>query len=128
MKNLFVCLTVSILLLSTSNLFAQEKKEWKEMHAFHAVMSKTFHPAEEGNLKPTKDSATVLVAKAKAWQSSTVPQGYNAKVTAPILKQLVAKLTAIKEAVAAKKSDDELKKLMTEAHEIFHEIMEKCKK
>jgi hypothetical protein len=114
------------LVIASLTINAQQA-DWKEMHAFHAVMSKTFHPAEEGNLKPTKDSATVLVAKAKAWQSSTVPQGYNAKVTAPILKQLVAKLTTVKEAVAAKKTDDELKKLMTEAHEIFHEITEKCK-
>lgn len=100
---------------------------WKEMHDFHAVMSKTFHPAEENNLQPTKDSAAVLLAKAKAWQSSAVPKGYNAAVAAPILKQLVAECDAINKAVAAKKTDTELKQLITKAHETFHELTEKCR-
>jgi hypothetical protein len=128
MKSRILYLMAAIIFFIATNVSAQEKKDWKEMHNFHAVMSKTFHPAEEGKLQPLKDSATLLLAKAKAWQQSTVPQGYNAKVTAPILKQLVTKCTELQKAVAAKKDDKTLTKLITEAHEIFHEIMEKCQK
>ncbi len=120
-------LVSALVLVVTMTAFAQKKADWKEMHAFHGVMSKTFHPAEEGNLQPTRDSATVLLAKAKAWQSSAVPTGFNAKVTKPILKELVAECVAITKAVKAKKNDEELKGLITKAHEIFHEIMEKCR-
>jgi len=105
---------------------AQEKQEWKEMHAFHAIMSKTFHPSESNNLQPLKDNASILLAAAKTWKRSEVPKGYNAKVTAPILVSLVSKCKEVEKAVKRNMSDKKLKKLITEAHDIFHEIMEKC--
>jgi hypothetical protein len=121
MKKIFT----AILIMMATLTFAQ-KVNWKEMHDFHAVIGKTFHPAEENNLKPTKDSAAVLLQKAKLWQASVVPNGYNAAITKPILKQLVASCTAVQKAVQQKKSDAELKTLITKTHDIFHEIMEKC--
>lgn len=105
--------------------FAQQA-EWKQMEAFHTVMSKSFHPAEEGNLKPVKENATALVTKAKEWQASAVPAGYKADVAKPILKQLVADCAALEAAVKVKKSDKELTAMITKAHETFHEIKEKC--
>lgn len=105
-----------------------QKENWKEMHDFHAVMSKTFHPAEDNNLKPARDNASELLVKAKTWQHSTVPSGYDAVMIKPILKELVADCMAIEDAVKQKKSDSELKNLVIKAHETFHEIMEKCKK
>ena len=107
-KKIVVFSMLLLTMLSTS--FAQQKKEWKEMKSFHTIMAKTFHPTEEGNVQPLKDSVDILVAKAKQWQSSQVPEGYNAKTTKPILKKLVKQCTTIKKAVAAKKSDEELKK------------------
>jgi hypothetical protein len=106
--------------------FAQQA-DWKQMHDFHGVMSKTFHPAEEGNLKPLKENIAELVAKAKTWQSSDVPKGYDAAVAKPILKTLVANCQTVEAAIKAKKSDKELTTLITKTHDTFHEIMEKCK-
>jgi soluble cytochrome b562 len=104
-----------------------QKDNWKEMHAFHGVMSSTFHPAEEGNLKPTRTNAKELAEKAKSWKNSKVPNGYNGKVVSPILDQLVKATADIEKAVKEKKTDAELKKMITKAHEIFHEIAEKCR-
>lgn len=111
----------------TVNAQETKKANWKEMHDFHGVMSKTFHPAEENNLQPVKDHAGDLVMKAKAWQLSKAPEGYNGKITAPILKTLVAQCEAIQAAVKAKKADKDLKEMITKAHDTFHEIMEKCR-
>ena len=118
----------AVLLLFTTFSFAQTKTNWKEMHDFHAVMSKTFHPAEENNLQPLKESAGELTVMAKTWRSSIVPEGYNGNITKPILGKLVKQCAAIQTAVKKKKSDADLKKMITEAHDIFHEIMEKCRK
>ena len=112
-------------LLSVAS-FAQQA-EWKQMKDFHGVMSKTFHPAEEGNLQPAKTNAAELVAKAKSWQTSVVPAGYDAKIASPILKKLVASCSALQAGVKANKSDKELTTLITAAHENFHELTEKCK-
>jgi hypothetical protein len=119
-------ITIVASIIICGSLIAQ-KANWQEMHNFHKVMGKTFHSAEENNLQPLKDSATALVLKAKAWQQSKTPSGYNETVTKPILKKLVAKCNQVQKAVAAKKDDKTLVKLITEAHDIFHEIMEKCR-
>ena len=124
MKQVILAL-ISVMTFITVNA---QKQNWNEMHDFHAVMSKTFHPAEENNLQPAKDNATELLAKAKTWQNSVVPSGYDAAAIKPVLKDLVADCMAIEEAVKQKKPDSELKKLVIKSHETFHEIMEKCKK
>lgn len=116
----------SLLLLIALSTFAQ-KTEWKELHSFHAVMSKTFHPAEENNLKPLRDSASLLLERAKIWQQAPIPSGFDAKLTKTSLVKLVADCEAVVKAVKANKSDEELKKLITKTHDTFHEIMEKCR-
>jgi predicted outer membrane protein len=122
MKQLFLFFVAAVLSVTS---FAQQAA-WKQMEDFHSVMSKTFHPAEEGNLKPTKDNAATLTAKAKAWETAPVPKGYDATIAKPILKKLVASCEAIEAGIKAKKSDKELTALITKAHEDFHEIKEKC--
>jgi predicted outer membrane protein len=122
MKQLFLFFVAAILSVAS---YAQQAK-WQQMEDFHSVMSKTFHPAEEGNLKPTKDNAATLTAKAKAWESAPIPKGYDAAIAKPILKKLVTSCEAIEAGVKAKKSDKELTALITKAHDDFHEIKEKC--
>jgi len=123
MKNLILTFFA---VLSFAFSFAQTP-EWKEMHEFHTIMSATFHPAEENNLKPCKENAKVLLTKARAWEKAQVPVGYNASLAKPILKQLVQDCKALTEAVKTKKSDKELKALITKAHDTFHQFAEKCK-
>lgn len=111
----------------TFSAMAQEKAKWMEMEDFHTVMSTTFHPAEEDNLQPLKEKAGDLLGGAKTWQKSVVPVGFKADVTKPILKRLVKECSKIKKAVESKKPDLELKAMITKAHDVFHEIMEKCR-
>jgi hypothetical protein len=107
---------------------AQDKKaQWPEMVAFHEVMAGTFHPAEKGDLKPLREKAGMLLDKAEAWKKSAVPQGYKPSQTSDTLKRLVKQCKAIKKAVKKQKTDKELTDLITQAHEVFHEIMEKCR-
>lgn len=125
MKKLKLCLMMLFFSLATLPVFSQQAK-WNEMEDFHSVMSVTFHPAEENNLKPLKEKAVDLVSKAKTWQKATAPEGYNGTVTKPILKKLVKQCKLIDEAVKMNKSDEELKTMIIKAHDIFHEIKEKC--
>lgn len=126
MKTILSSILGLVLLLGNFNAIAHEKSEWKEMKEFHTVMSKTFHSSEDNNLQPLKDMAADLAAKAKAWRASTPPADWDAKKVAPVLAKLEDKCKAIEEAVKAKKSDAELKKMIAEAHDVFHEIVEKC--
>ena len=67
----------AIIALSTTFAIAQNKAEWKELKDFHTVMSQTFHPAEEGNLKPIRERSAEMVKAAEAWKKSAIPADYK---------------------------------------------------
>lgn len=118
---------ICLLLALPFAVMAQEKTDWKEMKAFHGLMSTSFHPAEEGNFKPLKAKSDSLLTAAKLWKASAVPAGYKPKETAETLGKLVKQLSEVNQAVKSKKDDAALKAMITEAHDIFHSIAEKCK-
>lgn len=123
MKKILLCLVMALPFAVT----AQEKSDWKEMNNFHTLMSTSFHPSEEGNLKPVKAKADSLVIAAKLWKASKVPTGYKPKETSETLTKLVKQLGELNTAVKAGKNDATLKVMIKEAHEIFHDIVEKCR-
>lgn len=118
---------MAILCLLTTLLLCAQKNEWKQMEDFHTVMSKSYHPVEEGNFQPVKDNVDALVQNAQAWQASAIPSGYNKKLVKQKLDKLVNDCKAVKEAIAQQKNNADLKRLLTAAHKTFHEIMEKGK-
>ena len=110
--------------------FAQEKKSpsWPELKKFHSYMSSTFHPAEEGDLKPVRVKADSMLIAAKVWQASKIPSNYKPVETKETLEKLVAQLATLKEAVDGNADDEKLKTMITDAHDIFHKIVGECKK
>lgn len=127
MKSIFT----AILLIAVGPLacFSQkEKPSWPEMKTFHSYMASSFHPAEEGNLAPLKAKADSLYIAATQWSETAIPSNFKPVETKAELTKLVAQCTIVKDAVAAKKDDKELTRLITEAHEIFHKIVGECRK
>ena len=125
-----VRLVVIMLVMIPAISFAQTGKsaEWPELTAFHSLMAKTFHPAEDGNFAPLKDKADSLLNAAMKWFSSAIPDNYKATETKAELKKLVVQCNNIAGAVKANADDMKLKVLITDAHEIFHKIAGECKK
>ncbi|CAN5728063.1 hypothetical protein BH11BAC4_BH11BAC4_23420 [soil metagenome] len=125
-----VRLAVIMLALIPALSFAQTAKPapWPELKAFHELMSKSFHPVEEGNYAPLKANADSLLIAAKAWKASTIPADYKPEETKATLDKLVKELNVLAGAVRAKAADEKLKVLITDAHDIFHKIVGECKK
>jgi len=122
-------LTALALLLTATSIFAQSSKAtWAEMKNFHHFMSTTFHPSEEGNLTPLREKADSMLIAAKQWQVSPIPANYKTEETKKALTKLVKQCTLIKKAVAKKATDNVLKKQISDAHDIFHTIVEECRK
>ena len=113
----------------TSFALAQTGKPvWKEMKAFHAIMSPVFHPADEGNFTPLKTKSDSLLLIAKNWYASPIPADFKPKETKETLAQLVKELTIVDEAVKAGTDNKQLMKLLTIAHDTFHKVAGECKK
>jgi hypothetical protein len=124
-----VRLVVIMLAMLPAISFAQDNKAgWPEMKAFHALMSATFHPTEEGNFAPLKEKTDSLLMAVKAWQASVIPADYKPEETKATLEKLVMKLNLLSGAVKANADNSKLKVIITDAHEIFHKIVGECKK
>jgi putative intracellular protease/amidase len=99
---------------------------WPALDEYHTIMSKTFHPAEEGNLEPLKMNAKLLAEKAKLLKQSVIPESLNK----PGLKELVVKLekesAALANMVSSGKTIAKQKDALVALHKRFHEIMGKC--
>jgi hypothetical protein len=69
-----------------------------------------------------------MVDKAVAWKSSEAPEGYDKKAVNSPLKKLVKGSKEIDKMVKANAADKELVSKLTALHDVFHEIMDKCRK
>ncbi|MCB9182971.1 MAG: hypothetical protein H6591_03560 [Flavobacteriales bacterium] len=127
-QNLKSYLLLSLALLAFNRVCAQEKKAWSELSAFHTVMSQTFHPAEEGDLKPIRERSGELVEKAVAWQNSPIPTEYaDVKGIEKSLAALVEGSKALDEAIKAGAKDEAIIRDLSALHDVFHTIVGLCR-
>jgi hypothetical protein len=126
MKRIFF-LAISIMFCFTLNAQSKPNIEWKEVDAYHDIMSPIFHSAEKGNFKTSRDSSSLLLDKAKLLKAGQIPKGLPSSELKPLTKRLVIESSAINEAVKSNIKDAELMPLLVKAHNTFHEIIEKYK-
>lgn len=127
MKKIVVMLLAMVVVSITA--IAQSVNDWAELKQFHGVMSQTFHPAEEGNLKPIKERSAEMLEKARALNKSKVPASFDK----PEVKAAVADLEKGAEALhkliqSGKATDVEIKAKLSALHDVFHKIVGLCNK
>lgn len=122
-KVLFILLSF----IFTTTLFAQKEEAiaWKELKDFHDMVSPIYHNAEKGNYATVRDSSKLLLKRAQTLNKASLPEGLNKTTFQPLTEKLVADTKEVNEAVKAKKTDAEIKPLLHQVHEDFHEILEK---
>jgi hypothetical protein len=107
---------------------ASKLEEWAEMEIFHNVMAETFHPMEDGEMKPILTRAQEMADKAKAWQNSTPPARYEPVKDSVnfYLAKLVSESQALADMVAKKAKEDDIKKNLTALHDRYHTVSDFC--
>lgn len=122
---LFCCFALlAIQQVSAQSIF----DKWNELKTFHGVMSQTFHPAEEGNLKPIKTRSGEMAEKANVLANSVIPAEFKTEKIQKAVKKLQKDSKALDKLVKNKKStDEEIKKALASLHDVFHEIVGLCK-
>ena len=128
MKHLSLMMMGVFLISAISFAQTAKKIEWKEMKAFHEIMSAVYHPTEEGNFAPLKEKANELSKTAKIWRDSKVPSELMAEQTKAMLNKLLAKCREIANAVQVNTPNSQLKVMIVAAHDMFHKIVVECEK
>ena len=124
MKKLLLVVVCSCL----SNLTSAQSKfdSWAELKTFHTVMSQTFHPSEEGDLKPIRARAVELHEKSVALAKSKVPTQFDNDEIRKSVINLEKGCDELKTLVAKKGTDADVTKKLSDVHDVFHTIVEKC--
>ena len=91
------------------------------------MMAETFHPSEEGNLKPIRERSGEFLAKAKALQSGKIPGSFNTPEIKKSIDDLVKGSTALNQMVVNKADDKSITKKLGELHDVFHTIQGLCR-
>ena len=104
-----------------------EKETWTELNEFHAVMAQTFHPSEEGNLKPIRERSGEFLEKAKALQSGRIPESFNTPEIKKAINELVSGSETLNQMVIKKVDDKTITKKLGELHDVFHTIQGLCR-
>ena len=126
-KTLSIVWALALFVLISFSVSAQDKKPaWPQMSAYHQVMSTTFHPAEEGNLKPIKERSGELATKADEWRKSTPPKEFAKEGLKEKLEMLYTESKALDKMVKSGAKDADITKSLTALHDRFHEIVGMC--
>jgi len=99
---------------------------WPEIKAFQKVMSQTFHPSEEGNLKPIKERSAEMFQKATALKTAKIPVEFNKKEITTAVNKLVKDSKALDKLVKSNASDEKITKALNGLHDVFHNIVGLC--
>ena len=102
-----------------------DDKEWKQMDAFHMIVTEAFHPYNDStNIEPAKQLAEKLVSEAKKLAASPLPEQINNEVMKEKLNQLEADVRSFAALVQGDASDEEIGASLTALHSSFHSVME----
>lgn len=120
-------LAVALLFFVAVPMSAQSTLEkWPAMKAFHEVMSRSFHPTEENNFEPLRAFSQTLADKAMELSTKEVPREIKTEQLMKTITRLQVKANEVNKLVKSNASNEALKKSITEAHDIYHEIVGMC--
>lgn len=113
--------------LTSELLLRIEKDTWTTLKDFHKVMAQTFHPAEEGDLKPIRERSGEMLEKAKMLQTGPIPASFDKMEIKKAIADLVKGAEGLHKTASKKKSKDaDLVKQLTALHDVFHTIQGLC--
>lgn len=103
-----------------------ETSGWKQLDAFHKLLQDTWHPAQNGDLKPARAKAAEFVAGAETWAKSKGPAKCDNEMARKAIPGVVSDAKAFGNAVAGSASDDAVKAALKKAHDAFEMVAMPC--
>jgi hypothetical protein len=127
MRRVFM-LFVAVMFLGIASYGQGTFDQWPEMKTFHNTLSQTFHPAEEGDLKPIKTRSHELYANCKLINASHLPLMYDKEEIVTTLKRLEQETDKLNALIVIQEQSATIMKQLNIVHNTFHEIVGMCKK
>jgi len=101
-------------------------ERWPQIKAYHELMTKTYHPAESGDLEPIRTHSELLVQKAEALTVENMPKEFRNPKTIETLLVLKKQTKVVNDLVLEQAADHEITKALSALHDTFHKIVTMC--
>lgn len=124
--NRSILLFVSLFVITICKAQAPISK-WPDLKNFHEVISKTFHPSQEGHMEPIKQNSALLYEKSKLLATNKIPAEFDKPEVKKATKDLLATCKKVNDLVKSKGAEADIKKELVAAHDQFHKILELAK-
>jgi hypothetical protein len=122
-KSLFAFATFFALNLASAQSITDK---WPQIKAYQELISKTYHPAEQGNLEPIKNNSSLLLEKAEALTVESIPKEFRNPNVLQTMLYLKTQTKILNDLVQKKASDEDISQAIKKLHEIFHKIVGLC--
>lgn len=99
---------------------------WPALGEFHKVMAQTFHPMEDGDLKPIRNRSGEMAQKAAALKKSKIPAEFNRPEIRQALADLQRDSKKLNKQIKKGATDEAVTKALTGLHDTFHKIVGLC--
>ena len=120
MKNSILTITFALFALVS---FAQKGQGWEDLENMKTVMKQTFPPMMKNNdLTAAKQNAAELYDKAVALENGKKPRAFRTAAMAEKFAAIRANAKEMKDLVASKASDEDIKNSLVSFHAAFAEI------
>ena len=126
MKKITSIAVIALFFAMTTGSAQSVGDKWPAIKNFHEVMSKSFHPTEEGNFAPLRANSESLMNKAFDLTRIETPKEFKTSSMMAIVEKLQREVREINRLVIVQASDDALKTAIIQAHDTFHEIVGLC--
>ncbi|MES2543700.1 MAG: hypothetical protein V4548_02360 [Bacteroidota bacterium] len=127
MKYIKTLLILAVLFTANTTSAQSVFEKWPSIAAFHEVIAQTFHPAEEGNLKPIKERSEEVMIKAAAVLKNDIPAEFRTDTILKSAEKLQVKSKYLHKLVTEKAPNEIIVKSITDLHDTFHEIVGLCR-
>ncbi len=122
MKNALLTFVLAACCLTAFGRSAIDR--WPALKSFHEVIAATFHPSQEGNLKPVKTQIDELCSRAETLTTAPMPSEYNNPQVQAAIAKLNKNAKELKALIVKKAPDAQIKMKLTTVHKCFHEIVD----
>lgn len=119
---------IALLLCAVTSWGQGKFANWPEMQTFHTTLSQTFHPAEEGDLKPIRMRSLELLGNCKQLNAADIPGEYNTEKMRMTLKRMEKEADKLNALVVLQEQNATIMKQLNILHNTFHDIVGMCKK
>ena len=120
MKNSILTIVFALVALAS---FGQKTKSWTDLENMKTVMKQTFPPMMKDNdLTAAKKNAAELYEKAVALQNGKKPRAFRKAAMAEKFSAITANAKEMKDLVASKASDEDIKNSLVSFHGAFAAI------